>query len=208
MHDGYEGWCQANQMHEVSEFSLLNGSLLLNGDPFGEVAINDSTMYIPFGLPLFFFENGEAEIGSYKMKFEGNYLDPLKTNFNEETIRSLTTKYLNTSYLWGGRTIYGLDCSGFTQQIFKFLNIKLPRDAYQQASLGEIVGFLQEATCGDLAFFDNAEGKITHVGIMLDGATIIHASGKVRVDDIDNYGIINRDTGERTHQLRIIKRYQ
>ena len=88
------------------------------------------------------------------------------------------------------------------------MNIKLPRDAYQQASLGEIVGFLQEATCGDLAFFDNAEGKITHVGIMLDGATIIHASGKVRVDDIDNYGIINRDTGERTHQLRIIKRYQ
>ncbi len=208
LHDGYEGWCQANQMHEVSEFSLLNGSLLLNGDPFGEVAINDSTMYIPFGLPLFFFENGEAEIGSYKMKFEGNYLDPLKSNFNEETIRSLTTKYLNTSYLWGGRTIYGIDCSGFTQQIFKFLNIKLPRDAYQQASLGEIVGFLQEATCGDLAFFDNAEGKITHVGIMLDGATIIHASGKVRVDDIDNYGIISRDTGERTHQLRIIKRYQ
>jgi cell wall-associated NlpC family hydrolase len=88
------------------------------------------------------------------------------------------------------------------------LNIVLPRDAYQQAVLGEIVGFLQEAVCGDLAFFDNAEGKITHVGLMLDPSTVIHASGKVRIDDIDNFGIINRDTGERTHQLRIIKRYQ
>ena len=98
--------------------------------------------------------------------------------------------------------------NGFTQQVFRFLNRALPRDAYQQAAIGEIVGFLQEATCGDLAFFDNADGKITHVGIMLNASTIMHASGKVRVDDIDNMGIINRDTGERTHQLRIIKRYR
>ena len=166
-------------------------------------ADDDSDVIIEPNGDVLFYKNGSEQLCTIR-EIEGI----VKVNFNEETIRSLTTKYLNTSYLWGGRTIYGIDCSGFTQQIFKFLNIKLPRDAYQQASLGEIVGFLQEATCGDLAFFDNAEGKITHVGIMLDGATIIHASGKVRVDDIDNYGIINRDTGERTHQLRIIKRYQ
>jgi cell wall-associated NlpC family hydrolase len=165
-------------------------------------------MHIPFGLPLHFFEHGRAEIGNYKMEFEGKTWNPEESNFNEETINWLTGQYLNTAYLWGGRSIYGIDCSGFTQQVFRFLNIVLPRDAYQQAALGEVVGFLQEAVAGDLAFFDNADGKITHVGIMLDAATVIHASGRVRIDDIDNFGIINRDTGERTHQLRIIKRYK
>jgi cell wall-associated NlpC family hydrolase len=70
-----------------------------------------------------------------------------------------------------------------------------------------VVGFLQEAQCGDLAFFDNAEGRITHVGMMLNAQTIVHASGRVRIDSIDNMGIISSDTGERTHQLRILKRY-
>jgi cell wall-associated NlpC family hydrolase len=138
---------------------------------------------------------------------KGKFGYPRDVNFNEETIHWLTSQYLNTAYLWGGRTISGIDCSGFTQQNLWFLHIQLPRDAYQQAALGEVVGFLPEAVCGDLVFFDNSEGKITHVGIMLDSATVIHASGKVRIDDIDNFGIVNRDTGERTHQLRIIKRY-
>lgn len=208
LYDNYIGWCQANQLHEIPETLVKDGNALLNGDLLGAVSINGTTMHIPFGLPLYYFENGRAEVGHFKMEFEGKSWNPQEANFNAETINWLATQFLNTAYLWGGRTIYGIDCSGFTQQIFRFLNIVLPRDAYQQAVLGEIVGFLQEAVCGDLAFFDNAEGKITHVGLMLDAATVIHASGKVRIDDIDNFGIINRDTGERTHQLRIIKRYQ
>jgi hypothetical protein len=206
--DDYIGWCQSNQIQEIPETSVHKGSALLNGDLLGSVVFNGNTMHIPFGLPLYFFEHGKAVIGRYNMEFDGKSWNPRDSNFNDETITWLTSQYLNTAYLWGGRTIYGIDCSGFTQQIYRFLNIALPRDAYQQASLGEIVGFLQEAVCGDLAFFDNAEGKITHVGIMLNSATVIHASGKVRIDDIDNFGIINRDTGERTHQLRIIKRYK
>ena len=82
------------------------------------------------------------------------------------------------------------------------------RDAYQQAEQGEVVGFLQQAKCGDLAFFDNDEGRITHVGILLNNQTIIHSAGRVRIDNIDNAGIINTETGERTHKLRIIKRYK
>jgi hypothetical protein len=206
--DDYIGWCQANQLLEIPDPSLQEGNNLLNGDLLGAVHLNEGMMHIPFGLPMYFFEHGKATMCDYTMLFEGKYWNPLDSDFNEETIKWITGNFLNTAYLWGGRTIFGIDCSGFTQQVFRFLNIRLPRDAYQQAAQGEIVGFLQEAVCGDLAFFDNAEGKITHVGIMLDGQTLIHASGRVRIDDIDNYGIINRDTGERTHQLRIIKRYK
>jgi cell wall-associated NlpC family hydrolase len=103
--------------------------------------------------------------------------------------------------------VFGIDCSGFVQQVFRFFNKNLPRDAWQQAVKGEMVGFLAEVQCGDLAFFDNEEGSITHVGLLFDEKTIIHSSGKVRIDPIDNMGIISRDTGERTHRLRIIKRY-
>ncbi|MGF7230079.1 C40 family peptidase, partial [Arachidicoccus sp.] len=126
--------------------------------------------------------------------------------FTEENIRKTAMTYLNTSYLWGGRSAFGLDCSGFTQQVFQYFNIQLPRDAYQQAGVGGSVGFLQECRCGDLAFFDNEEGRITHVGIMLDKENIIHASGKVRIDKIDAQGIVRLDTSLHTHKLRIIKR--
>ena len=128
--------------------------------------------------------------------------------FSEEYIRQAAMKYLDVPYLWGGKSLCGIDCSGFSQQVYRQFGIKLPRDSYQQAEFGEVVGFLLEAKCGDLAFFDNEEGRITHVGIMLSNDQIIHASGKVRIDKIDNQGIINAETGARTHKLRIIKRYK
>ena len=109
-------------------------------------------------------------------------------------------------YLWGGRSPFGIDCSGFMQSVYACIGVKLKRDAYQQAEMGSTIAFLQETKAGDLAFFDNEEGKITHVGMMLDNHTIIHASGKVRVDTIDSYGILNADDHQYSHTLRIIKR--
>lgn len=129
-------------------------------------------------------------------------------DFTTENVRAAALRYLETPYLWGGRTRCGIDCSGFSQAVYQSMGIALPRDAWQQAEQGEVVGFLQEAVCGDLAFFDNEEGRITHVGVMLNAAEVIHASGKVRIDPIDNQGIINGDTGVRTHRLRVIKRYK
>ena len=123
------------------------------------------------------------------------------------TIREIAFKFLNTSYLWGGKSVFGIDCSGFSQSVFKFLNIQLLRDAQQQATQGELVAFLQEATCGDLAFFDNEAGHIIHIGILLSSHEIIHAAGKVRMDKIDNEGIVNTETGQRTQRLRFIKRF-
>ena len=100
----------------------------------------------------------------------------------------------------------GVDCSGFVQTVFKLAGNTLPRDAYQQAEIGNTLNFVDEAVAGDIAYFDNDEGRITHVGIMLDNKKIIHASGKVRIDLIDHYGIYNEETSNYTHKLRLIKR--
>jgi cell wall-associated NlpC family hydrolase len=123
-----------------------------------------------------------------------------------EALEIVAKQFLGTAYLWGGRTVFGIDCSGFVQMVFKLFNINLPRDAYQQAEVGEDVGFLAEAKTGDLAFFDNEQGKITHVGILLSPQSIIHASAIVRIDPIDQAGIVSSSSGLRTHQLRTIRR--
>jgi len=141
--------------------------------------------------------------------FKGKKINLEDAVASVEMIRHLSKMFLGAPYVWGGRSLTGIDCSGLTQVVYKMVNIRIPRDAYQQAECGETVGFLQEGTCGDLAFFDNAEGKIVHVGILLDNHNIIHAtetSGCVVIDAIDNGGIISRRLRLRTHNLRLVKR--
>ncbi len=118
----------------------------------------------------------------------------------------LSKKYLNAGYRWGGRSPMGIDCSGFVQVIFRMMNINLPRDASQQIDCGTPVDSLTEINMGDLAFFENEKGSITHVGIMLNGTDIIHASGTVRIDKLDREGIYNEEEKRYTHHLRLIKR--
>ena len=122
-------------------------------------------------------------------------------------IKPYADLFLNAPYLWGGKSAFGIDCSGFTQIVFKMLGIKLSRDAWQQAEEGTIVDFLQEVKPGDLAFFDNEDGHIIHVGILLNDQEIIHASGRVKIDLIDGQGIYSKDLNRHTHRLRIIKRF-
>ena len=125
------------------------------------------------------------------------------------SLEEYAKQFLDTPYLWGGRTVLGIDCSGYTQLIYRLMGKEIPRDAYQQAEIGTTVSFVEESITGDLAFFDNQEGNITHVGIILRGnenIKIIHASGKVRIDTLDHHGIFNSDINEYSHRLRIIKR--
>jgi cell wall-associated NlpC family hydrolase len=206
LYDNYEGWCQTSQLENISDAEANKKSIFLAPEWNNEISLNNQVVQIPFGSSLSLFSNGTFKTDKYEAAYNGAVWNTENGSFIEKNIESLSHKYLNTSYLWGGRSVFGVDCSGFCQVVFKFMNVHLKRDASQQALQGEVVGFLQESKCGDLAFFDNEEGKITHVGIMLDANTIIHSSGKVRIDAIDSAGIINSETGLRTHNLRVIKR--
>jgi cell wall-associated NlpC family hydrolase len=198
--DGYEGWCQKLQLQIVAEGATIStkgytanwtNSAVLNGQP----------IQLSIGTPIVAHTSSD-----FDFFYEGATCLPASNTYTPEGLEKVAKQFLGTSYLWGGRSVFGIDCSGFVQMVFKLFNYKLPRDAYQQAQMGEAIGFLAEAKPGDLAFFDNEEGKITHVGILLAPDLIIHASAIVRIDPIDQAGIVSSSTGLRTHQLRTIRR--
>ena len=204
--DAYTGWCQRSHLQEIDEADYNDTTTSFAAGWVNEIEYNGHPMWVPFGSSLGALKNGRHHWRKNTVHFAGELWDPLTAKHDSKTIKQVAYKFLNTAYLWGGRSVFGIDCSGFTQSVLKFFDLHLLRDASQQATQGEAINFLQEAHCGDLAFFDNEDGHIIHVGILLNEYEIIHAAGKVRIDKIDSQGIINVDTGERTQKLRIIKR--
>jgi len=210
-YDDYEGWIDNKQYLMISDteyYGLSNLNLVLGLSAIHVILKSDTSeplnllagTIIPYTVDNYFY------LGETRYNFEGQVHKP---NINEflTSVYEAAMFYLNAPYLWGGRSIFGIDCSGFTQMVFRQFGIRLKRDAWQQAEQGELLGFIQEARAGDLAFFDNDEGRITHVGIMLDNNRIIHASGMVRIDAIDTQGIFNKELNKYTHKLRIVKRF-
>lgn len=202
-YDAYIGWCQRSQLTELAGNFLVEEPEILSSAYINAGMLRDAAIHLPMGVPI---SNWQG-ITEPKFTYAGTTHTAGTVPFSESAVVAISTSYLNVPYLWGGKSVFGIDCSGFSQQVFRYFGKKLPRDSGDQAKQGEDVGFLAETRAGDLAFFDNAEGIITHVGILLNNHEIIHASGKVRIDTIDQWGIINRDTEQRTHTLRIIKRY-
>jgi hypothetical protein len=205
--DAYTGWCRRSHFQEIDDAQYYLEENDLAADWVNEIDYNGHPMWVPFGSSLTAMKNGHVSWRKNTVHFTGNVWEPSKAKQDAKTIKQLAFKFLNTTYLWGGRSVFGIDCSGLTQLLYKFLNIHLLRDARQQATQGELVSFLEQAHCGDLAFFDDEEGRIIHVGILLNTQEIIHAAGKVRIDKIDDQGIIDADTGERTQRLQSIRRY-
>jgi cell wall-associated NlpC family hydrolase len=210
LHDNYEGWMDQKQLEKIPEEQFLddNGFKSLSPAQLNNtlIAPNGTKLYVSPGSTLPYYEKGFCYLGDKKYKVEFEPIVPENDRFFDEVAQNAKF-YENAPYLWGGRSLFGIDCSGFVQMVYKLSGILLSRDASQQATQGELVDFLTAAKLGDLAFFDNTEGKITHVGMMLSNDRIIHAAGMVRVDPIDDQGIYNAELGKYTHQLRIIKRF-
>ncbi|MFI5185267.1 MAG: NlpC/P60 family protein [Chitinophagales bacterium] len=204
-HDHYDGWIRSNLISQVED-NLSNNSFVA-GDLINTIVIKGTKMKIPAGSTLFGLDNGRGKIGNLVYEFSGISFKRDQIKADEAIVQQLTMAWLNAPYLWGGRTPLGVDCSGFVQVIFKMMGIDLLRDAKQQSAQGMKIKKLNEAHCGDLAFFKNNKGKITHVGILFNTTQILHASGKVRIDTIDEKGIVHSDTGKRTHMLTCIRRY-
>ena len=205
-YDGYAGFCMRNQLTDVDAAIAMQDQVPLVNTWSGVIFVNEAPMHVPLGSAVPGLQNGESTWGSYRIKSSSKLVMEGAYVYDEESIRAVAFQFLNTAYLWGGRSVFGVDCSGFVQVVMRFFGKHLPRDASHQSFLGEDVGFLTEAKCGDLAFFDNEEGKIIHVGLLLNDREILHAAGRVRIDTIDSAGIINRDNFQRTHKLRVIKR--
>ncbi|MCW0508637.1 C40 family peptidase [Riemerella anatipestifer] len=185
--DGYEGWTDAKQFKIILDGNISESKISLVKQPFLEYGFGDEKLLLSIGSEI-----------------ESDVVETVVAN-TRGFIADTAQKFLNVPYLWGGRSFFGIDCSGFTQIVYKVVGIKIPRDAYQQAEVGQVLDFIEEAQAGDLAFFENEEGRITHVGIMLEDRKIIHAHGKVRIDELDSVGIFNKDQNKHTHKLRFIK---
>ena len=209
-YDGYEGWLDFRQLVSISENQFLEMQSCKLFAPLNfnnTLTAQDGTLYhLSPGSNLPFLKDDYCFMGEEKLKLGFVPHDSLSVDF-KSAIENTAKFFLNIPYLWGGKHLFGIDCSGFVQIVYKMVGLKINRDAAQQAEQGKVVDFLALATLGDLAFFDNQEGKITHVGIMLSNNQIIHSSAKVRIDPIDDQGIYNLELGRYTHKLRIIKRF-
>ncbi|MBB5439453.1 cell wall-associated NlpC family hydrolase [Pedobacter sp. AK017] len=209
-YDGYEGWVDFKQLGSLSaeQYAARHYyDTLVPAQPLNVITAADGgKYYLSPGSVLPAYENGCCYLG--KDKFNVSFL-PQGPDAQASTERITATAlfFQNVPYQWGGRTLFGIDCSGFVQTVFKLNGIKLKRDAWQQAEQGSTVDFLPEVQPGDVAFFDNTEGRIIHVGILLNANEIIHASGKVKIDAMDSEGIYSAELGRYTHKLRIIKRF-
>ena len=210
LYDGYEGWVQANQLTPVAE--KQSDATHYTATFSSKVEIDGRCRRVPFATPV--FSDGLSGEPMYfgdrvvRYKIPDNALWKVAAPlFSDDRLEKAVSVYADAPYLWGGKSVWGTDCSGFVQQVGKLFGVMLLRDAYLQAAQGKAVNKLDEASVGDLLFFQNEKGRIVHVGILLQNREIIHASGRVRRDVVNETGIIDRATGKQTHFLHSIRRF-
>ena len=193
-HDHYKGWISEGQYktisNRISEFRYSN-------KVYATIKVNNVRQPLVLGsvIPdasLLNILNIDCSLKFCEMN-----------NFRSWFL-NISKKYLNSPYMWGGRSPLGIDCSGYTQMVYRFFDICLPRDSHDQSKEGTEIRF-QDSKLGDLAFFEK-DDRVIHVGIILDKNRIIHSSGKVRIDRLDEQGIFNMSEGMYTHKLQSLKR--
>jgi len=208
--DNYEGWIEQKQVSLISEneFKQYTSETHHIVTDLVQVVTNNSTntiFPILLGSNIYGEQNKAFRINAQEYIYNGA-LEASKQRINAKLIIENALMYKNAPYLWGGKSPFGIDCSGLVQMAYYLSGIKLLRDASQQATQGETINLITDASPADLCFFDNDEGTITHVGILLSESKIIHASGYVRIDPIDHHGIYDSVNQCYSHKLRLIKK--
>lgn len=209
--DKYEGWIDSKQCKRLSdpEVEVLNSGKTYIAPDIVQLLYNKTKKVnfpILIGSSLPGLANSVMNLAGEVYTFESEFIEPLLPT-ERKKIAEVAMQFLHAPYLWGGRSPFGIDCSGLTQIVMKICGIKIPRDAAQQALIGTTVDFISEVQPGDLAFFENADNEIIHTGIFINDQLIIHASGFVRIDAIDHEGIYNCTAQRYTHKLKLVKRY-
>lgn len=202
--DGYEGFMTEPQVSEVPETVVQQPAKFVTTGFLNNLEKNGTTIQLPMGCSLPSLNERDKKIWN-GFTYKGSYGSTAIIGSREQLL-SCAGKWLHAPYLWGGRTFLGVDCSGFVQTVFKITGVPLLRDAWQQQGQGTLVTDREALHPGDVAFFHNEAGKIIHVGIILSGEKIIHASGTVRIDFLTRGGIIHSSSGKQTHTLHSIKR--
>jgi hypothetical protein len=202
--DKYSGWIDMDHLQhtfdeDISGGYVLNRSLFCYKKDKTKIVLEAGCeIYNPdFKENAFFIGKNQYSTGQ---GFSSSYIS------TTDSLSDLAMKFINSPYIWGGRIPSGIDCSGLTQLVYKIKGIPIPRDSWKQAETGKNIDFLDQAEPGDLVFFDNDRGKISHVGMILSRGLVIHASGRVRIDTIDHQGIFKPEIGGYSHKLRTIKR--
>lgn len=200
--DGYEGWIDRKCIERTEK--VADHPLLVARSNIRIRNLTDQQpVILPIGSSVPAIRDQEFTMAgtSYGIDNAESLISPGKI-----TMEVLIGELISIPYIWGGRCGFGFDCSGLTQFLARLSGMEIPRDASEQAAIGTTLNFTSEAKTGDFAFFDNTEGMIHHVGMMIGNDRIIHASGMVRIDRIDQQGIYNEKLGAYTYKLRVIKR--
>jgi cell wall-associated NlpC family hydrolase len=202
--DNYHGWIDLDHLQHSAIINngkslVINRSLLCHKNDKTRLVLEPGSEIFKPDFIAKTFMTGES-IFRTTDDFSSSYVSVT------ESLTDTALRFINSPYIWGGRIPSGIDCSGLTQLVYKIHGTAIPRDSWQQAETGETISFISDARPGDLVFFDNERGKISHVGMIFAAGLVIHASGRVRIDTIDHQGIFKPEIGGYSHRLRLIKR--
>jgi hypothetical protein len=206
--DDYIGWTPSNQLRDLSpvEAQEFSKNFAFCLDVFHSLMGVEDVLNISLGSHLPSFDGMRFSLGTHDYTFSGQAVFPEDIKTGPAMVLKMARKLLNAPFMWGGRTVFGIDSPALVQLAFRITGYQLPRTAELQVNRGETVDFVEKALPGDIAFFENNQGRITHSGILFPDAKIIHVHEKVRIDAIDHYGIFNLNEGKYTHRLRVVKR--
>lgn len=214
MSDGQEGWVDAKMITPMSDDeyktyseALTSSAKVIFPMTYAVSENNGQTIPLTAGTQLAQYKEGRFEVLGVGFRIDPSMVCVQPLEMNQENMLQVVRFFLNVPYLWGGKNAMGMDCSGFTQTIMGLFGKNLLRNASEQVQQGEMVDSLKEAKVGDLVFFDHEDGKISHVGIVIDPERVIHCSGRVKVEKLDETGIFSAEQGEYSHHLVVIRRY-